>query len=341
MKISRITTKYFKDYNIKNIINKSGNYDGNNSERYIIHIETENNEYALKIYTENLITDISILKAYYQYGKLLNDFGVLTPNLILNKDSNTHKITRIEDKSYISWLEEYIPSKYTYPNLFPSYNMPVDIFYEMGKINGKMNRLSSEHKIPCTKNLSKINFKNVILDYNFKSIQNTLKQIKNEKSELILKIYTEKRQALKNIFNTLKRGYVQGDCSPANLIISSDDKILGFYDYNLSGNEIYIINAINNGIFYAFEYCVQDKKFTKEYLPIMKSRFNEYMNGYFSEFNCSDDIKAVDLLCNILRPTRFQMTYIKDLLDNKEYDMLDYMLDWVIEEIQCSNVLNH
>jgi len=331
VQVSRIVTKYFKNYNIKNRIDKNG--------QSIVHIETPKGDCILKIYSEYNLDDISILDAYYRYGKLLNDSGILTPNLILNSDSSTHKITRIKNISYISWVEEYIPSKYTYLDFFPTYNKPDDVFYELGKINGKMNRISFENNIFCTKNLSIINFENVERDYNFNSVQNILKHINVEKGELIFKIYTKKRHELENIFQTLKNGYLQGDCSPLNLIISQEDKILGFYDYNLSGNEKYIVDAINNGIFYAFEYCLEDRKLKKEYQTIMSNRFNEYMKGYFSKFKYDNDIEVVDLLYNILILTRFKMALIKNLLNNKNYGMLDYLFDWLLEQMQKSNVL--
>lgn len=56
----------------------------------------------------------------------------------------------------------------------------------------------------------------------------------------IEKLYYEKKNLLSKVWDELPCGPVQGDWGEYNMVVDNDDKILGIFDFNIAGDEVYV-----------------------------------------------------------------------------------------------------
>lgn len=87
----------------------------------------------------------------------------------------------------------------------------------------------------------------------------------------------ELRRKLKPIYKELPRCVFQGDENFSNLCVDENDRIVGLFDFNMSGTEV-IANYLANNAFmghFCYEDEILDKHTSKEVLQILLDAFHQ------------------------------------------------------------------
>ncbi|MFC5602100.1 phosphotransferase enzyme family protein [Sporosarcina koreensis] len=114
----------------------------------------------------------------------------------------------------------------------------------------------------------------------------------------IKELYQSRRSTLKEAWNLLPLGPVQGDFCPYNLLFQQD-KISTVFDYNIAGDEVLINECIGVGIFLAWHHDFEGDEAPEE-------RFDAYIEAYTSERPLSNrEMEMIPYLFAIIRAFRY------------------------------------
>lgn len=331
---------FFKDdIKIENMVDKSRQ----DEERYIYFIKQIGKRFALKIYS-NSYTSEEVIISWSRLSNLYYGNGIVTTRFLKSINENQCEKFEVDGKIYWVWLEEYVESKYCYPNEIDLGKKSTQTFYSIGKIKGKMHQLAKQNFITCEWvspwRLFEAFLPSETYDENYENALNFYENGKKvlREADLVEEVwglYNEKREELKQFYSTLPSGQVQGDFSPSNFIVSKQDEIIGIYDYNLSGRDAFISDCIQEGVFLAYENYEEDLFGTK-YDKYLNERFHAYVEGYMSEYTMSkDEFEAANLLYNIARPMRMEkiQSFLIAIKEGNETEVHERLL-WMHRELK-------
>ncbi|KHL97017.1 hypothetical protein QW71_03625 [Paenibacillus sp. IHB B 3415] len=336
---------FVKNHEIVRIINNSRA----NEKRYISLAKVDDQlSIVIKMYSSSYVDSLRI-NSWKRLADCFREEGIVTPKFLPSLRGELAEGLMLEGCIFYIWVEEYIASKYQFGKEIKLEEQPLSAFYRIGQMKGKMHRVALENQIQCdwvspwrlyepftAEDEYDENYSNASwLYHSFKDTKESGQAI-----EEIWSIYNDKRTELRDIYNYLPTGQVQGDFSPANFIVNAQDSIVGIYDYNLSGSDAFISDCIQEGIFLAYE-CYDTEWFDEEHVQVMDMRFKEYMKGYTTEYPINDiEFKATGLLYNISRPARFDKVALTiKKYNEKKIDEVNERLLWMRTEMKKPNII--
>lgn len=152
--------------------------------------------------------------------------------------------------------------------------------------------------------------------------------------------YQVKRAQLQRHYASLPNGAVQGDFSTNNLLINSSNQLCGVIDFNLAGNEVFINEMMQTGIFLGFE-AYRQEWLDRERCRYMERRFKQLCQGYLQVYPLSSlEIKHVNTLYNIIRPFRWDKVVIT--LRKAEQGLIEEVnqrLRWMLYELTRDDIV--
>jgi Ser/Thr protein kinase RdoA (MazF antagonist) len=196
--------------------------------RKIIYIRLDNgSSYVIKFIREEVFPT-EIIESQSAFSDLLGEHGIRTPKRI-KKDGcyciSFEKEGLRMDVTIEEWLGQKIP------------HLTLPLFSEVGRIMGKMHRISLLNK-------PKIGFSllyNEILqkDTSYERLWGRVSHdfIPQDDYEEILCIYNSRLENVKKIWTQLPKSAVQGDIYSCNNLAIVEDE-LAVYDFNLAGDEV-------------------------------------------------------------------------------------------------------
>ncbi|WP_225999507.1 phosphotransferase enzyme family protein [Paenibacillus sp. BJ-4] len=302
---------------------------------------------VIKMYSSSYVDSLRI-HSWQRLADIYWKEGVVTPQFLPSLSGKFAEAVMIEDDTFYIWVEEYIASKYQLGRGIKLEEQSLFVFKRIGQMKGKMHRLAFENQIKCdwvspwrlyepftAEEECDENYTNALWLYNsFKDTEEAGQVI-----EEIWSIYNSNRRKLKEFYDHLPTGQVQGDFSPANFIVNPRNSIIGIYDYNLSGSDAFISDCIQEGIFLAYE-CYETEWFDDEHVQAMDKRFEEYIKGYTTEYPlCDMEFKAIPLLYSISRPIRFDKIALTiKKYNEKKFDEVNERLLWMRTELNKPNI---
>ncbi|MFS0690967.1 phosphotransferase [Sporosarcina sp. 179-K 8C2 HS] len=114
----------------------------------------------------------------------------------------------------------------------------------------------------------------------------------------VKELYQSRRSQLKEVWNSLPIGPVQGDFCPYNLLFQRD-KISAVFDYFIAGDEVLINECIGVAVFLAWHYDFEGNETPVE-------RYEAYIDAYTLERPLSDrEMEMIPHLLAIIRAFRY------------------------------------
>jgi len=161
-------------------------------------------------------------------------------------------------------------------------------FYRYGQLCAKLHNIAGELKYnnidaPNGVLAKIINLSSFIPYDKFKSSELNLKY------NLIISTITKMETMIKNKISVTPKGFVHGDLSSDNLLITPESEIC-IIDYNVSGNDILIGSMILNGCGLIYKSCINENSFDKE---LIAKCWCEYTDGYEKIRKISMDEKEI------------------------------------------------
>lgn len=276
----------------------------------IIRCDCKNKVYIMKIYCDGWTTAEKINKQ-----GIINNFfvenGMPFATIFKVRGQYYNNIT-IDDVEYKFSLEEFIYGK------------------EPEKITDKMSKqmatlLAKQHILSeksgfrfgydsCWSLFSENLVTNDLCPENYefflKFIENATKYKYDEALINKIKItYNDKRNALLQIWDKLPSGPIQGDWGEYNMVIDDEENIIGIYDFNISGDEVFI-----NEFASIVSWNVEDiQGFIKNYTSIRP----------FTEL----EKEAYPIIMQIVKPFKFyRVEHIVNLMqDNKQVEVMEFI----------------
>ncbi|MGL4335683.1 MAG: phosphotransferase [Turicibacter sp.] len=319
-------------------------------ERYIVFTTFATDEkIVFKIYL-NSYTTLQNIETWATLSKSYSDHQIKTPLFLKSSQGSYGQTVEINQKVYHVWAEEWVDSLFCKGE--DGVNLEAqseDFIYQLGTLHGRMHQISKEQNIQGNCKSPWVLFETFSADEEYDENYENAYWLFSELNQTaadqyllqaIWSSYTKKRQELEVLFKVLPQGMVQGDLSPRNLIISNDHELIGIYDYNLSGNDIYISECIQEAIYICYE-CYDEEWFDEPHTEYMDARFKAYVRGYEHTYGLNEDEqKAIDLVYNISRPFRWAKVKLTlDKLKENKIEDVNTRLKWMQQELNKKNVM--
>lgn len=313
--------------------------------RYIIFCEMDDGEkVVLKLYSNVYTTprkvDIwAFLSLSYSKG------GILTPRFLKSLSGSYSYTLNIQDITFVLWLEQFVASE---NKILKLEDMDASFIYDIGRLKGKMHRIAKESGLSCNWDAPLVlfseNSQDGFYDENFANVSMLYNGLKGKPVdqtllERVWTVYSKKRDELKKVYYSLPKGLIQGDFSPENFIVNNN-KLAGIYDYNLAGNDTFISDAVQEGIFLTYEAYTADWMDEAHY-RYMRGRFKKYIEGYIAEYPLSElEKEQIGLVYNICRPFRFDKVRVMlRKADAGLYGEVNERLGWMLYELERSDIM--
>jgi len=305
--------------------------------RIIVAAHTaDSKDVVIKYFNDEFTT----CKGLEQQAKLSNYYfesGVKVPKRYKSKKGKYYEHIKINDREVLASIEDKIEGDRVR-------KINKNIISQLGKYFGKMHSLSQcsnikfDYGTPWSmfggnksnrfgeydENIEyAIRLKEVLM-----SRETTInKNLINE----LYSIYEEKRKSLKEYWDNLPRGPIQGDLSFNNIMIDKEEKITGIIDFNLAGDEVLINHFAGEAAFLSYDgekIDYEDEKMSDEYL---KSFFQNYQKYRKMDEN---ELKVLNDLLRIYRPFKFyRVEKIIELFKEKQYTHINIELESMLEDI--------
>ena len=233
----------------------------------------------------------------------LNAQGNFVNNMIQNGVPFS-KIFQFEDQNYFFKKNDRLFTLETYAEGIEKDAFTKDVCVSLAKFLGKLHQISEQLNLkfgydgPWSIQYEQNVFNNAICEkeeFFIKTIDclnhlNYNKTVLNDAKNL----FNRKMKELKNDLHSLSKGAVQGDLSLDNTRFNESQDIIGAFDYNISGDEVYIWEFVNQIAWY--------QEFIKEDInlkPLM-------ISAYKKERSIIDKEELVlDKWLDFVRYTRF------------------------------------
>lgn len=120
----------------------------------------------------------------------------------------------------------------------------------------------------------------------------------NAELTTLKELYQFRRSQLKEVWDSLPSGPVQGDFCPYNLLFQQN-KISTVFDYNIAGDEVFINECIGVAVFLVWHHDFEGNETPEE-------RYHAYIEAYTSQRPLSDrELEMVPHLFAIIRAFRY------------------------------------
>ena len=113
------------------------------------------------------------------------------------------------------------------------------------------------------------------------------------------KSYYQIRGKAFSLWNSLPHGPIQGDFCPNNMVIDANEKIVGVFDWNISGDEVFINEACAVAIYTIFHFEWKEEVSEENKLRAFFDAYREHRHLTKKE------LEIAPVLFNIIRPFRF------------------------------------
>lgn len=274
--------------------------------RYIYKIETiDKKQWVCRIsneikYTQSLINQQSSFAMFLWFN------GMITPYKLLSKEGYCAKIY-IDNELYNVTLEEYLGNDIT--------EVSLSLFYEMGKILGKMHKLSPEFymKINYSTVSKAIQTKEASFDKILKKLNRQIKD--NYLIDNIAKLHNNLILELSDAWCLLPHGAVHGDLGIFNNMVETRNGI-GIIDFNLAGDEVYLGDVLASFYSSIHKYDWADK--------INKIDLDKALNYFFKAYGAERRFQDLEKKYYSKVAALFDgIFYCKSLIDkcNKNEDL--------------------
>lgn len=319
-------------------------------DRFIHIVKAENNEsFVIKFYKNNYNT-IEKVNGWATLARIYKKHEINVPEFKKFKDGNYSILNEYDGASYLVWVEEYICKK-TLDDLNLDKNMSENFLNQLGSCLGKMHNAAKKDNLKFNWNSPWVLFDKFSEDDEFDenylnaySLYNELKNLPVDVNliENIWKDYNKKRDNLKNGYDKLPNGAVQGDLSTNNILVDDNNNMYGIIDFNIAGNDIFVNHLMEEGIF--LSYASDDFWNTPEEILKMESKLSNFIKGYCENYTLSPkEINKMKCLYQIIRPFRMEKVYptIRLAHEKKDFDKINKRLQWIYSEMNTPfNVLD-
>lgn len=268
----------------------------------LIKCSISDGDFLIRIYRDDFTTSEG-LEMQGTLCELLRINGCPVPKRLKTSEGfYFHSIAESKNHLLVT-LEEWMPGHEVQVS-----ELSKQLLRHLGQLLGKMHRISESHDLHLNYGtywgMFGGNFSDkpgVHDDIEVESInlRNALVKLDVDKQlvNLVFQLFSNKREALRQVWSQLPKGVVQGDLSLNNILLNHKGELQAIIDFNIAGEEVFIAHAIGEGIFLGYELLGDQGD----------KHYKDFMSAYLEERPLSPiEEYAFPLIVQVVRPFRFR-----------------------------------
>ena len=268
----------------------------------LIKCSISDGDFLIRIYRDDFTT-FEGLEMQGTLCELLRINGCPVPKRLKTSEGfYFHSIAESKNQLLVT-LEQWMPGQEVEVT-----DLSKQLLRHLGQILGKMHRISENHDLHFNYgtywgmfggNFSEEPGIHDDIEVESINLRNALVKVDVDKQlvNLVFQLFSNNREALRQVWSQLPKGAVQGDLSPNNILLDHHGKLQAIIDFNIAGEEVFIAHAIGEGIFLSYELLGDQGD----------EHYKDFMSAYLEERPLSPiEEHAFPLIVQVVRPFRFR-----------------------------------
>lgn len=227
-----------------------------------------------------------VIEKQSEFSEYLRNQGILTPKRYISGDSYCIKY-KLSDIYLNVTVEDYFGEEIK--------TIDFKLAYKIGQLIARTHIISEKGNCHIEANtiFNVVGYNEVIGYDKFVEFGENGK-IDSEMYQKIKKVYSDKLERIKLLWDRLPKYAIQGDCSINNLTYIGEE--VGIFDYNIAGDETLVGDMVLEGLLTANEMDLAEGLSDTERIELFRSFYNGYINERpltVDEENVLSDIYAI------------------------------------------------
>lgn len=272
-----------------------------------------------------------VIEKQSKFSEYLRNQGILTPKRYMSGDSYCIKY-KLSDIYLNVTVEDYFGEEIK--------TIDFKLAYKIGQLIARTHIISEKGNCHIEANtiFNVIGYNEVIGYDKFVEFGENGK-IDSEMYQKIKKVYSDKLERIKLLWDRLPKYAIQGDCSINNLTYIGEE--LGIFDYNIAGDETLVGDMVLEGLLTANEMDLAEGLSDTERIELFRSFYNGYINERpltVDEENVLSDIYAISSGLWFTKIDSNENSLTK-LVERNECDKINLLLQEIYNTL-CKDVFS-
>lgn len=305
-------------------------YDDKTSEmKVIIKIEFNNRDPLVVKFVREDRHPHNIIEKQSEFSEYLRSQGILTPKRYVSDDYYCIKY-KLNDMCLDVTLEDYLGKEIKTINF--------ELAYRIGQLIARIHNISEKGNFHIGANtIFNVTGYNEVIGYDEFVALGESEKINLEMYQKIKKVYSDKLERIKLLWDKLPRYATQGDYSINNLTYIGEE--LGIFDYNIAGDETLVGDMVLEGLLTAKEMDLAESLSDKDRMELFRCFYNGYIDERPLTFDEKNVLSYIYTISSGLWFTKiiFNENSLTKLVERNEYDKADLLLQEIYDTICQDN----
>lgn len=299
--------------------------------KFIAKVDLSNEKSLVVKFIRQEMSPHNVIEEQSRFSEHLRSRGVLTPKRYKSGDSYCAKYP-FNGLTLDITVEDYLGEEIT--------AIDNSLAFKIGQLMGQNHSIAEADNLHINANtiFNVIGYNEVSGYDDFVKFGND-GLINQEIFDKICRIYNEKLNRLKLVWDSLPKYATQGDYSANNLTCIGDK--LGIFDYNNAGDETLVGDMILEGLLTAYENNLAESLTDSDRIELFKS----FVDGYISQRPLSekeravfDDIYAISWGLWFTRIC-YNDNSLEKLIERQDHKKTEELLRKIYQNISCEHTL--